>query len=87
MYGKPLICSRVPKFEAELEDGKDCVMVELDDPKKISDVLSLLINNDVLRKNMGRNLRKKFRDRVWSKVAEQHIKLFKDSLISQRSSK
>jgi glycosyltransferase involved in cell wall biosynthesis len=25
-FGKPVICTRVPKFEAELRDGEDCVM-------------------------------------------------------------
>jgi glycosyltransferase involved in cell wall biosynthesis len=84
MYGKPLICSKVPKFKADLEDGKDCIFVELADPKKIADVLSLLTNNTDLGRNMGRNLRKKFRDKIWSNVAEQHIKLFKASLSSQK---
>ncbi|MBS7634145.1 glycosyltransferase [Candidatus Bathyarchaeota archaeon] len=80
MYGKPLICSKVPKFEADLEDGKDCIMVESDNPKKLAEMLSLLTNDASLRENMGRNLKRKFKDRTWSNVAEQHIKIFKDSL-------
>jgi glycosyltransferase involved in cell wall biosynthesis len=80
MYGKPIICSRVPKFEADLEDGKDCIMVEMDDPKKLADALFILAKNVNLGRNLGRNLKKKFRDRVWSKVAEQHIKLFEGLL-------
>lgn len=80
MYGKPIICSRVPKFEADLEDGKDCIMVDMDDPNKLSEALSLLMSDENLRRKMGRNLRRKFRDRVWSKVAEQHINLFKNLL-------
>lgn len=80
MYGKPIICSKVPKFEVDLEDGKDCIMVELDDPEKLAKILLLLTNDADLRENMGRNLKGKFKDRIWSNVAEQHIEIFKDSL-------
>lgn len=80
MYGKPLICSKVPKFEADLEDGKDCIMVELDDPKKLAEILSLLTNDASLRESMGKNLKRKFKNRIWRNVAKQHIKIFKDSL-------
>jgi glycosyltransferase involved in cell wall biosynthesis len=80
MFGKPVICSKIPKFEAEIEDGKDCIMVEINNPKKLADTLSMLMNNAGLRGEIGRNLKRKFKDRVWSKVAEQHISLFEASL-------
>ncbi|MEM2026870.1 MAG: glycosyltransferase [Candidatus Bathyarchaeia archaeon] len=79
MYGKPIICGRVPKFTADLEDGKDCIMIEFDNPEKLAEALLLLARDAGLRRRIGRNLRNKFRDRVWSKVAEQHIDLFKDA--------
>jgi len=81
MYGKPIVCSKVPKFKADLEDGKDCVMVEFNNPKKLADVLFLLVSDVNFRRKIGKNLGKKFRDRVWDKVAEQHINLFRDALI------
>ncbi|MCX8170693.1 MAG: glycosyltransferase [Candidatus Bathyarchaeota archaeon] len=77
MYGKPIICGKVPKFRADLEDGKDCIMVEFNNPRKLADALLLLANDANLRGIIGRNLRNKFKDRVWSKVAEQHINLFR----------
>ena len=80
MYGKPVICSRVPKFKADLEDGKDCIMVESDNPKSLAEALLLLTNNRSLREEIGRNLKMKFKNRVWGKVAEQHIHLFKAAL-------
>ena len=80
MYGKPVICSKIPKFEVDLEDGKDCIMVKLNNPRELAEAFSLLTNNLSLREKIGRNLRRKFKDRVWSKVAEQHIHLFKASL-------
>lgn len=77
MYGKPVICGKTPKFKADLKDGENCVMVEFSNPKELSDALLLLAKDANLRRRIGRNLSKKFKDRVWSKVAEQHINLFK----------
>jgi glycosyltransferase involved in cell wall biosynthesis len=70
----------VPKFKADLEDGKDCIMVESDNPKSLAEALLLLTNNRSLREEIGRNLKTKFKDRTWGKVAEQHIQLFKAAL-------
>ncbi|MEM1582859.1 MAG: glycosyltransferase [Candidatus Bathyarchaeia archaeon] len=80
MYGKPIVCSRVPKFEIDLKDREDCVMVNPDDPKELTEALLLLASNKSLCRKIGRNLMKKFKDRTWSKVSKQHIELFRSSL-------
>lgn len=80
MYGKPIICSKVPKFKADLEDGKDCIMVEFDKPEKLANALLLLAKDADLRRRIGRSLVNKFKDRVWCRVAEQHIDLFRSLL-------
>ncbi|MEM2527026.1 MAG: glycosyltransferase, partial [Candidatus Bathyarchaeia archaeon] len=78
MYGKPVICGKTPKFKADLKDGENCVMVEFNNPKELTDALLLLAKDAKFRRRIGRNLSKKFRDRVWSRVAEQHVNLFKN---------
>ena len=77
MYGKPIICSRVPKFEVELENRKDCIMVEPGNLDDLISALNLLASNASLRRKMGNNLKRKFMGREWSNVAKRHIKLFK----------
>ena len=81
-YGKPIICSRVPKFESELEDGVDCIMIEPGDPEALAQALFSLTENTQLRKKIEEGLRTKFRSRYWDDVAKQHFKLYKTILKS-----
>jgi len=80
LFGRPVICSRVPKFWAELRDGQNCVMVEPGDPESLVKALILLANDADLRRRLGENLKNKFKNREWSMVAEQHINLFEKLL-------
>jgi len=79
-FGKPIVCSRVPKFESELQDGEDCIMVQPGDTMELAQVLVSLTKNAQLRKKIGENLRKKFKNRYWSDVSKQHFKLFRTIL-------
>ena len=82
-YGKPIVCSRVPKFESELRDGEDCIMVQPGDTMELAQVLVLLTKNAQLRKKIGENLRIKFKNRYWSDVAKQHYTLYRSILKNQ----
>jgi len=79
-FGKPIICSRVPKFESELEDGVDCIMIEPGDPEAIAKALFLLMENVQIKKKIGENLRRKFKNRYWSDMAEEHYMLYRSML-------
>jgi glycosyltransferase involved in cell wall biosynthesis len=81
-YGKPIICSRVPKFKCELEENKDCIMFDPHDPDQILKALILLSDNANMRKYIGESLKDKFRSRYWNIVAQQHLELYK-SMLSQ----
>ena len=76
-FGKPIVCSRVPKFESELQDGEDCIMIKPGDITELAQALVSLTQNDQLRKKIGENLRKKFKNRYWSNIAIQHLNLYK----------
>lgn len=79
-YGKPVVCSRVLKFESELQDGKDCVMVAPGDSEELARAFMLLALNSRLRESLGEELREKFRGRCWSAVAKQHFDLYREVL-------
>ena len=77
MYGKPVICNRVPKFEIELKDGEDCIMTKPKDKGSLMKALTLLFKDAKLRERLGCKLKEKFRGKCWSNVAKRHLELFK----------
>jgi len=81
-YGKPIICSRVPKFESELEDGVDCIMIEPGDQEALAQALFSLTEDVQLEEKIVDGLRTKFRSRYWNDVAKQHFELYKTILKS-----
>ncbi len=75
-YAKPVICSKVPKFQSELCDGEDCLMTAPSDLPELTQALLSLATNPRLRMRLGANLRKKLENNGWAAVAKQHIKLY-----------
>jgi glycosyltransferase involved in cell wall biosynthesis len=75
-FEKPVICSKVPKFQGELNDGNNCVMVEPSNSEHLSKAINLLLENAELRKNLALNLKTKFSPRYWDTVAKKHLKLY-----------
>ena len=75
-FGKPVICSKVPKFQAELTDGVDCVMVKPHDPNSLSDAISLLIENKELRSAIALNLKVRFSTNYWDAIARKHLEVY-----------
>jgi len=79
-YGKPVVCSQVPKFETELQNGKDCIMTTPGDSEELTQAFMLLAQNVQLGKDLGEKLEKKFKNRCWSAVAKQHLNVYRSIL-------
>ncbi|UCC58006.1 MAG: glycosyltransferase family 4 protein [Candidatus Bathyarchaeum sp.] len=75
-YGKPVVCSKVPKFQSEFQNGEHCLAVAPSDSTELAQTLASLIENKELRNRLGKNLREAFKSRHWSAVAEEHINLY-----------
>ena len=75
-FEKPIICSKVPKFQAELKDGVDCIMVKTHDPNSLSDAISMLIENKEFRNIIALNLKARFRKNYWNAIAKKHLELY-----------
>lgn len=80
LFGKPIVCSKVPKFEAELKDGENCIMFKPGDAEELAKILIFLVSNPKLRGKMGRSLKASFRNREWSLIAGQYVNLFQSIL-------
>lgn len=76
-YGKAVICSRVPKFQSELQNGEHCLVVAPSDSTELAKALVLLMKNKELRNRLGKNLKEKFKGRHWSTVTEEHVALYR----------
>jgi glycosyltransferase involved in cell wall biosynthesis len=76
-YGKPVVCTKVPKFQSELQDGEHYLAVEPSDSTELAQAFALLGENKELGKRLGKNLKEKFESRRWSKVAEEHVTLYR----------
>lgn len=84
-YGKPVVCSKVPKFQSELQSGENCIAVEPSDSTELAQTLVSLVEDKELRNRLGKNLREKFKSRRWSAVAEEHIILYRCLLKNLKS--
>jgi glycosyltransferase involved in cell wall biosynthesis len=83
-YGKSLVCSKVPKFQSELQSKKDCIFVEPTDSAEMAQALVLLMKNNELRRCLGKKLREKFKTRYWSAVAKEHVSLYRHLLNNKK---
>jgi len=76
-YGKPVICTKVPKFQGDLQNGEHYLVVAPSDSTELAQAFALLSENKELGKRLGKNLKEKFESRRWSKVAEEHVTLYR----------
>ncbi|MGD2066151.1 MAG: glycosyltransferase [Candidatus Bathyarchaeota archaeon] len=76
-YGKPVVCSKVPKFQSELQNKEHYLAVSSSDSRELAQAFALLMKNEELRIRLGENLREEMKSRRWSTVAAEHIKLYR----------
>lgn len=76
-YGKPVVCSNVPKFQTDLQNGQNCILVAPSNSTALTRALVLLIGNNRLREYLGKNLKEYSKSRGWSAVAEEHVNLYR----------
>ena len=81
-YGKPVVCSKVPKFQSELRSEEHYLAVASSDSTELAQALTLLMRNEKLRTSLGENLREEMKNRRWSTVAAEHVKLYEQLLKS-----
>jgi len=78
-YGKPLICTKIPRFLGDLRNGEDCIMVSPRDTQRLAEAVRELVQNETLRKKIGENLKEKASGRYWDIIAKQYVQLYEEN--------
>ena len=78
-YGKPLICTKIPRFLGDLKNGEDCIMVSPCDAQKLAEAVIELVQNEKLRKKIGENLKEKASCRYWDILAKEYVQLYEEN--------
>lgn len=75
-YGKPVVCTRVPKFLSEVRHMHDGVLVRPGDSRELYEALLKLVRDEKLRRALGENMQKRAQRRYWEHVAASHVRLY-----------
>ncbi|MEM2030921.1 MAG: glycosyltransferase family 4 protein, partial [Archaeoglobaceae archaeon] len=75
--GTPVLASSIPVFRYIVKENETGLLADPNDPKDIAEKLLALINDENLRKRMGREARKEA-ERRWRAeiVAKKHLELY-----------
>ncbi|HKZ45180.1 MAG TPA: glycosyltransferase family 4 protein, partial [archaeon] len=79
--GLPVVTTKLAGAAELIEDGKDGLL--LDNPKSSDEIarkLNYLIENDAMRRKVGKNARKKAEKYTWKKTADEMLKVFEESI-------
>jgi len=75
--GLPMIVSDLKTFKCIIEDGWNGLFTKRDDYKSLADAIIYLLENEDLRKTMGRNAKEKVKAYSWEKIAEEYEKVYR----------
>ena len=79
--GIPVIASRIIGIPEIIENDKNGLLVSARDSKELADATIYLLENDELRKRMGKNGREKVKAYSWEKLAKDTEKIYEKVLI------
>lgn len=76
-YGKPVVCSNIPKFKGEFRDQSTCVMIETKNITAFAETLNSLLQDANLREEKAKRLKEVAKTRYWNIIAKKHADLYK----------
>ncbi len=76
--GKPVVASRVGGLPSIVIDGKTGYLVNWKCPGPFQEKIEILLNNDLLRKKLGKNARSHTKNLTWDKSTSSIIKLINE---------
>jgi D-inositol-3-phosphate glycosyltransferase len=78
--GTPVVASQVGGLAFLVQDGETGFTVPVDDPEALAQKLLLLVRNDDLREEMGRNATDFAKNYDWSRITSRIIDLYRSTL-------
>ena len=74
--GKPVVASDVGGVKYIVDDKVDGLLIKPKDKQDLIDKISYLLENEDVRKKMGKNAIKKAKGLSWNKSAKEIIKIY-----------
>jgi len=81
--GKPVVASRIARFENILKNGVNSLLVPTSDPDSLAKSINLLLENSELAAGLARELALLGKATSWTTVANRTVALYGE-LIAQR---
>lgn len=78
--GLPMVTSDLETFKCIINDGYNGLFTKRGDPKSLADAISYLLENEDLRKRMGKNAKERVREYTWEKIAEKYERVYEEVL-------
>ena len=76
--GLPLVVSNLEVFKVIVEDGYNGLFTKVGDEKDLSDKITYLLENEDVRKKLGKNAMEKVKDYSWDLIAEKTEKVYEE---------
>ncbi len=80
-FSKPVVGANIGAIASLIEDGTDGLLFEPDNPESLAEKLTLLINSEQLRNELGNNGHKKFSEQyTWDVVAKKFRDVYQSAI-------
>lgn len=86
-YGKPVVCTNIPKFRGEFHNQSRCIMVETKNVTALAKMLNSLLQDARLREEKAKRLKETAKTRYWNFIAKEHVELYKSCFANKRARK
>jgi glycosyltransferase involved in cell wall biosynthesis len=73
--GLPVVSTYLPSVKAYLP-GKEAILIKDNDPRQLADAILHLVHNPGVRKNMGREARRRAEELDWRNIAPQYEAIY-----------
>lgn len=78
--GVPIVASKIGGVPDVVKDGENGLLIPPRDSKALADVIIYLLENENVRKKMGKNGREKVKNYSWERIVEETEKVYKELL-------
>jgi len=76
--GKPIIATSIPRFQEDLKDGYNALLVEPSDVEGLVEALERLMGNPSLRGRIIENIGRWAMERRWKEIAMKIVKIYRE---------
>ena len=83
--GIPIVASKIGGIPDVVKDGENGLLVPPRDSEALADTIIYLLENEDIRKRMGKNGRDKVEDSSWERIAEETEKIYMNLQNSKKS--